>query len=233
MPDWKSGAWVKPAEARILHLPPFMIEKFREIVSACYGDSQPRVIAEIGGHRGETTLEFACAYPSTTILACEGDPDNFCACRMATKQTPNIIVLPVAVSEQNGLITFYKSITNNTGNGGLYRPSGLYEQHEHMEVQPIVVPSLRLDSVLAALKLCHADALWLDAQGSELSILRSLGKLLSQVRVIWTEYSIQPMYTGQPLVRELDNFLLANKFKPVVHHVELSDWWGNVCYVKC
>jgi hypothetical protein len=73
---------------------------------------------------------------------------------------------------------------------------------------------------------------WLDAQGSELSILQSLGTIIGGTKVVWTEYTMKEIYKGQPLVGDLTKFLEANGFVGVWSKVECSEWWGDACFLR-
>ena len=52
----------------------------------------------------------------------------------------------------------------------------------------------------------------MDLQGAELKALQSLGPLLETVQIIHTELEINPMYEGQCLFRDVNEFLTNNGF---------------------
>ena len=91
------------------------------------------------------------------------------------------------------------------------------------------------------------DVIKLDTQGSELSILRSLGKdLLSSLTLLYVESEIQQFYEGQPLFNELHDFLCSHGFilvdlkkTKIRRHSDLNlafskqeCVWFHLCYIN-
>lgn len=208
-----------------------MIEKLTNLLSEHAPGWVPGVIADIGANDGEQTLELAKAFPSSTILALECYGGVWPACLARLESVPNVIMLPVAVSNINGPIKFFNPMTKNQGYGSIYQPTGDYPQ-EPTPSEETSVNSLRLETICRGLKIPGIDLFWLDAQGAELSILQSLGSLLSRTKVIWTEYMLRHVYANQPLIGDLLLFLDSQGFTAVHNEVVCSDWWGDACFVR-
>jgi hypothetical protein len=88
--------------------------------------------------------------------------------------------------------------------------------------EKITVQVRRLDSVLEQLRIDKVEVLWLDTQGTELQVLKGLGKYLDTVKCIHTEACPNPYYKGHILQNELESFLHENRFDttflPAVGH---------------
>jgi len=61
--------------------------------------------------------------------------------------------------------------------------------------------------------LNHIDCIWMDLQGAELLALQSLDEFLPAVKYIYTEVSHRPIYTGQVLFNDIEDFLTSKGFK--------------------
>lgn len=78
--------------------------------------------------------------------------------------------------------------------------------------------TVRLDDVMEAR---GADYLKLDVQGAELDVLRGAEETLRSVVAIQTEVEFVPIYRGQPLFAEIDQFLRAHGF--MFHRFERTE----------
>lgn len=140
-------------------------------------------------------------------------------------------MLPFAASDMNGPIRFFKPLTSNTGYGSIYQPNGEYPV-EPTPSEEIAVASVRLDTLLRGLKIPAIDLFWLDAQGGELSILSSLGDMISGTKVVYTEYMDRAIYINQPLIGQLGNYLISKGLIPVWKKTECAGWWGDACFIR-
>lgn len=80
---------------------------------------------------------------------------------------------------------------------------------EHKTVEQIPVETHRLDDVLPE---GPVDMLKLDVQGAELLVLRGAERVLTRTAVVHCETMFSPMYLGQPLFPEIEQFLTARQF---------------------
>lgn len=208
-----------------------MIEKLKELLDKHSPGWKPRVIADIGANDGSTTEELSKAFPMSTILACECFSGVWPECLERVSKLPNVIMLPVAVSNIDGPIKFFDPLTENKGYGSVYQPTGTYPQ-EPTPSKETIVNSLRLETICRGLHIPGIDLFWLDAQGGELAILQSLGSLISETKVIWTEYMLKPIYINQPLAVDMAKFLASQGFVQVWDEVQCWDWWGDACFMR-
>jgi FkbM family methyltransferase len=208
-----------------------MIENLVEVLNLHLPGWSPNMIADIGAHNGAQTLELAAKWPTATVLAMECSPAMWPECLVRVSGNSRIIMLPFAATSINGAVKFHMSTTNNTGYGSVYKPTESYP-FEPMPTQEVTVPSIRLDTLIAGLKLPGIDMFWLDAQGGEMEILGGLGDLIEKTRVVYTEFMLQPMYHNQPLLGHITNFLQSKGFTPVWAKEECSAWFGDAVFIR-
>jgi hypothetical protein len=71
----------------------------------------------------------------------------------------------------------------------------------------------------------------MDVEGYELEVLKGATKHLQHIDYILTEVSCEERYKGQPMVEDLDNFLVPYGFERVE-----TNWgginWGDALYIK-
>lgn len=195
-------------------------------------------VYEIGARRCEDTLECLKEFPRANIFAFECNPDTLKDGMEAIQPHKRAVLFPSAVSDVSGTIGFNQSTTENVGYSSLLEPTGKYDSIEPMPTKRVVVPVTRLDRWIRMTKIPPPDVIWLDCQGSELRALKGLGEYLSGVQAIWTEFALDEMYRGQPLLHDLDAFLAANGLVRRWDHVVLVDpktgkeWWGDAFYAR-
>ena len=60
--------------------------------------------------------------------------------------------------------------------------------------------------------------------------LMGMGDLLKRTKVIFLEVAFKPVYLGQPLFKEIQEFLHANGFQ--LKKLYPDDWFGDALYVR-
>lgn len=127
-------------------------------------------VVDIGAHIGYYTSLFAeLAGPQGRIYAFEADPDNFMLLQKNTSRHKNVIRVPQAVSNHNGINKFYK-IKNSTGCHSVI-PSDNADE--------ISVPAVCLDDYVDQKNL-KIDAIKIDIEGGEPLAFMGMRKLFSE-----------------------------------------------------
>lgn len=206
-------------------------EQFIELIKLHLKDWVPTRILDIGASDATQSVELSKAYPKAIVYAFEANPKNHGYCRKTIQGKPAIRFIPKAVCEHNGTTTFY-DVPTNGGAGSIFPPSGVYDVIEKLPSVQIEVPCTRLDTFLSEEHVAPFDTLWLDAQGSELCILRSLGVFIFKVKAIWTEFEVAPIYSGQPLMPDLTAFLVQYGFTNVHEHECAPGFFGEACFLR-
>jgi len=185
------------------------------------------VIFDIGSCHCLESVEFAKKYKNSKVFAFEANPESYQVCLNNSKNYPSIEVINQAINDYDGFCKFYpmdkdKTITTwedgNQGASSLYRANGAYDHIEKYVQYEIEVPCTRIDSFCNKNNIDHIDIVWMDLQGAELKALQSMGSILDTIQIIHTELEVNPMYEGQCLFSDVNQFLTQNGF-------DLE--WGN------
>src|SRR6266700_5176841 len=101
---------------------------------------------DVGAHHGETTIGYARHTPGLTIYTVE--PNLRAAVRMMG-HTPNVIVIPMAIAENNGSAPFYINAYEQSSSLLPINEDALrtWVGVEKLKVESVVtVPTIRLDT---------------------------------------------------------------------------------------
>jgi hypothetical protein len=118
----------------------------------------------------------------------------------------------------------------NPGASSLLKANPEYPIEKYVQNE-ITVPSTNLKTFLDERNIPEVDILWLDAQGSELGILKGLKDRLKDVKIIKTEVLFKEQYFGAPLFDELEEWLDANGFR-FVRFLEKYEWFGDAVFIN-
>lgn len=171
---------------------------------------------DVGAYRCEHTYSYALLNPSLRVYAFE--PNMQLAAKMFGA-LPNIIVVPMAVSETDGCAEF--NITASPASSSLLpidddnaRRWVGGAQGGISVVSKTVVPTIRLDTFMNLAGIQTVDYLKIDAQGADLSVVKSLGSRLKDLRKIYVEVSVTPfpVYHGAPGKDATVEFLTSRGF---------------------
>lgn len=170
---------------------------------------------------------------------------------------------PVALSAEEGEKTLY--VTKNPMCSSLYPPNEHFAQRiiaggmpsekyrgrliDYMQLDfTVELTTKTLDSVFLEKGIAEVDLLKTDVQGADLDVLRgALGLLEDSILGVLTEVCFQPLYIGQPLFAEVDQFLRQQYFSlfyldkaprmrfaspiiPPIEHQQLI--WGDALYLR-
>lgn len=196
------------------------------------------IIFDIGSRDCMQSIEFYNACPNAKIYAFECNPNTLPLCRKNIENYKDrITLIEGAVCDYDGTITFYpinqqKTRTTwedgNPGASSLFRSNGQYPIETYVQDE-VKTNCHRLDTIMKKYGISRVDVIWMDLQGAELLALKSLGKMIEYVDIIYTEVSYKEMYTGQVMFSELNTFISSNKFR-LQNHLSLSGWQEDAIY---
>jgi FkbM family methyltransferase len=176
--------------------------------------NSPEVWLDVGAHLGEKTFSHAARNPGLRVFAFE--PNLKLACQLMGRLA-NYMVIPMAVDEKDGSAPFY--VTRSAAASSLlpFSPEGLkvWSGGDCFEVEVTeTVPTIRLDTFLSAGGISKVRYLKIDAQGSDLAVVRSLGERIHDVDQIELEIQITsvPLYSGGSQKQETIEFLKSTGF---------------------
>lgn len=168
-------------------------------------------IIEIGANDGSNTSKF---FKDAMIWSFE--PNPFLAKRLEYnfKNNSNIQIIQKAVSDYNGTTIF--NISEDGQSSSLYELSTFSKENTKIKyVSQILVDVIRMDTFLIQNNIDVVDYFHCDAQGNDLTILKSFGDKLSSVRAGKIEVSLNDeLYKN--VCNDLEtsiSFLTENGFK--------------------
>lgn len=196
------------------------VKKIAKIVNHFIGATNARVVVEIGAKDCTETVGLAERFPKAHIYSFECNPATLPLCRSKVAGNVSITLIEKAVSDRDGVVTFFpidaeKTKTpwmdGNQGASSLFRASGKYPKETYVQKE-ITVPSVTLLSFMKEKSISEIDLLWMDIQGAELMALKSAGEQLLGVKIIHLEVEFMEIYSNQPLMADIKDYLNKNGF---------------------
>jgi FkbM family methyltransferase len=173
-------------------------------------------ILDIGCNDGTDTLAFLSLFPDARIFSFEPDPRAAQKFR-AKVDSPRAQFFSIAVGAEDGRVQFYQSSGNPAEvddmpswdlSGSIRKPKAHLRVHPWCTFeQQIEIPLLRLDTWAAEHNVHDVDFIWADMQGAEGDLIIGGEKTLTNTRYLYTEYSNDELYEGQPTLDQLKSML--------------------------
>jgi FkbM family methyltransferase len=200
---------------------------------------------DVGAHLGEKTLEAARANPELRVFAFE---PNLAVARKLFASPWNYIVMPLAVSEANGVVDFTFNADDACSSllplnpegveawvereeaGGIFR-GGEWGLKETGHVQ---VPSIRLNTFMDIYGIQEVSWLKIDAQGHDLEVVKSAGIRLHWIERITLEVQITeiPLYQGASTKDEVLEYMEEMGFVLVSSETQSLGMEENLTFVN-
>lgn len=181
------------------------------------------IIVEAGAHEGSDTKKLSQLWKKGRVFAFEPSPDVYKGLSKRMVKYKNVKTYPIALGERVGTADFYPSqptsqatSVKTNAQGSLLPPSD--DNWCWPEIgfgKPVSVPVTTLDKWVKQQGIKRIDFLWLDMQGSELSMLKASPEILKTVQVIQIEVSKKSFYANTPLADEVQSWLEGEGFATV------------------
>lgn len=178
-----------------------------------------RTVVEVGANWGGDTAKFA-KEKNTRVFAFEPTPELFEHLSNTYSSYNRVTILPYAVDEEEGNAIFNIAGTGDWGCSSLY--SFDPEIHDKWEGRPdfhftnqVTVQKIRLDNFIDEYAIDSIDYLWIDAQGNDFRVLKSLGEKVSIVKEGKCEgaYTVDLYINTENHVNDISSWLNENGFK--------------------
>jgi FkbM family methyltransferase len=131
------------------------------------------VLLDVGAHIGYFSLKGSVKVGETgRVVAFEPNPATLTLLRenVAVNQARNVIVEPIACTDRDQTLTLYAAPAPNTGASSLSRENAT--ESPDQQPKPVAVRGRPIDDVVRELKLGRVDAIKIDVEGAEVSVLR-------------------------------------------------------------
>jgi len=192
------------------------VDRIRIALARVFED-RPISVVDVGANRGEL-LDVLSGLTVERYLGIEPGAAAFADLRHRCAGREGYFLLNLAVSSINGEAVFFES--ENDEGSSLSRPLAGQASDWAQTVAENVVETRRLESISDDFGITQIDLLKVDAQGTDLDVLRSLGDLLrpTAVTCVLVEMAYHPQYDNQShpdeilrLMRE-SGYFLADDF---------------------
>ena len=189
---------------------------------------------DVGAHLGEKTFHFALENPKLMVYAFEPNIE------VALKRMgllPNFVVIPMAVSEQDGCVDFYVNTYDQCSSILPIDPNVARNWIENTDLavqNRICVPTIRLDTFLDLLKIPKIDYLKIDAQGADFSVIKSAGQRLQDIQKITFEVQTTniPLYIGASRKDETVTYLEKSGFTFLNRETVTKDKEEDLTFIR-
>ena len=166
---------------------------------------------------------FLEIFAEPRIYCFEPDPRAIARFKRTLCDHPEVELFEVALSDSDGETTFYQSSGQKSERHAAIMPEGwdrsgsIRPPKQHLRKHPwvkfdpaIKVKTSTLDSWAENRGLETIDFIWMDVQGAEINVFKGGRDTLNNTRFVYTEYSNQELYEGQPglsqLVAQMEDF---------------------------
>lgn len=171
---------------------------------------------DVGAWHGEWSLAAARESPELFVYAFEPLPSAAEVLRRQSTGMSNYVVVERAVTDYNGEIIFYVNGYEQSSSVLPIDPGQreLWKGGEWLTQEtPVTVACCRLDTFMNDMGIEQVDCLKIDAQGHDLTVVKSLGSRLRDVERVTLEASMSiRLYKGGHTREETLGFMEANDF---------------------
>ena len=194
--------------------------------------AQPKLFIEAGAKDARTSLRARRYLEKSEIVAFEANPHNYARFRSNKRlEQGGIRYLNYALSEKTGSLTFKirkerdgLALNPIAGNNSI-----LAAMEQGVVYEDVTVPSIALDDYFEGnVKEC---CLWVDVEGATKEVLGGAGRLLEQTNFIIVQVEDRPLWEGQWLRTDLNQYLFGKGFIAIARDFQ-SRYQYNIIYVK-
>jgi FkbM family methyltransferase len=191
-------------------------------------------MCEMEGEQFVLTPEGTVANPNLTVYGFE---PNLKLAGQRMGVSPNFVVLPFAIAKIDGAGEFHLNSCDQASSLLSFNRDGLSEWigTEQMKIERvIVVPTIRLDTFMNEVGIRCVDFLRIDAQGADLSVLKSAGERLRDVWKIVLEVSLThaPLYEGSHSKEECLRFMTGSGFTLLDEESQSGGQEANLTFIS-
>lgn len=226
-----------------------ILETQEKLLQSILAKEERVVFFDIGACEGESSIRYARLFPNAVIYTFEPLPSNFELVLSNIKHYKINSIHPVqlCLSDSAGETTFYVSSGKpdhaedenwDYGNksSSLLAPEKTKELHSWLKFEnAITVQTSTLQQFCTENDIDHIDFIHMDVQGAELMVLKGAKDFIQHINMVWLEVEAVELYKGQPLKRDVEDFMKTNgfvKLEDTVYTTAGDQFWARKDYIK-
>ena len=188
----------------------------------------PGIVIEAGAWNGDDTYRLSKIFSESIICSFEPIPEMYDLLSDRFHGNEKIKLHNKALSSSSEIVKLYY--------GSDFNPSGSINKVDlHSKIfetlfdKEISIISVTVDSIMEDYPDLMVNLLWLDIQGSELEVIKSISKSsLKRIRFIHTEISHLNLYENQPTKKDFYEYMESVGFRCVANRHPLFS--GNYIF---
>lgn len=193
-----------------------------------------RVWIDVGAHIGQSSFAEAQKDPELMVFAFE--PLLPQAAQTFAK-LPNYMTIPMAVSLHSGFTEFHVNSYEQASSILPLLKEGVEQWKGGDAIGDqfkVLVPCIRLDNFFALMRIEHCEFLKIDAQGFDLSVVKSLGGYIAQVDKIQLEVAVTDfkLYQRADTKQDILDYMKQHYFKLTATHRQSHDQEENLTFER-
>jgi len=204
-----------------------MLINFKTIVDK-YG--RPNGVIHIGAHLMEERDDYISFGLDNTIWI---EANSNLIPQMLQNKNENEKIFNFAISDTDDEVCELK-ITNNSQSSSILNLFLHLKHHPDVFViDTLKVKTRRMETLIneEKIKINEYNFLNIDVQGVELLVLKGFGNFLENIKYIYTEINVAPLYENCSMLTEIDEYLKKfNFFRVETLMTEYQ--WGDALYIK-
>jgi FkbM family methyltransferase len=163
----------------------------------------PSMIVDIGAYKGNWSLSVARLFPGVPVMMIEPQPDKSERLMDVAKKIGGSFRPILLGAEEGKELTFW---VMGTG-------SSIYPENSNAKREPLKLITRTLDSVFEEEGIAAKPIfLKIDAQGSELDILRGASRVLRSAEIVQLEVALVEYNAGGPPISQVLDFMTSAGF---------------------
>lgn len=166
-----------------------------------------KTVYDVGARDCIESLKFTELFKNCNVTAFECNPQTIEECRENSKKTNRINLIEKLVTDNPSNKSFYikDGINIDEGVASMCIPWFPFKE--------IKVETISLSDTIEA----DVDLLWIDVQGAELQVLKSLKQKINNIKTIYLEVDIEPRYktdsNEKTCIELLNNFTIVERIQ--------------------
>ena len=188
---------------------------------------RPKLILHVGAHLAEESNGYT-KYFKVPVIWIEAQSKLCKQLNQSLDIASNTVIEACVLDKEDYVVTL--NVTSNSQSTSILN----FGMHSHTYPDVVVTELVtartkRLDSILNGKEV--PDFINLDIQGVELKAIMSLGVLIEQVKVIYTEVNKWDVYVGCDLIQDMDAYLKSYGFRRIATRWKRRSGWGDALYI--